>query len=55
MLEPKDGTSANFSALHLDYIKSNDFRYLGKPFEIDAFHQFIDSMVVTESDQTLLI
>lgn len=48
-------TSANFSALHLEYIKSNDYRYLEKPFKINTFHQFIDSMVVTKRDQTLLI
>ena len=43
--------SAGFSKTHLDYIKANDCRYLEKPFEIDAFHQFIDSMLVTERDQ----
>ena len=45
--------SAGFRNSHLDYIKANDCRYLAKPFEIDAFHQFIDSMLVTEKNQTI--
>lgn len=47
--------SSDFSSSHLDYIRDNNCRYLEKPFEIDAFHHFIDSILVTESDQILLI
>ena len=47
--------SATFSNLHLDYMRDNNCPYLKKPFEIDAFHHFIDSMVVTEKDQNLYV
>ena len=47
--------SATFSNLHLDYMRDNNCRYLEKPFEIDAFHQFIDSILVTKKNQTLYI
>ena len=47
--------SAGFSSSHLDYIKDNNCRYLEKPFEIDVFHQFINSILVTEKDQNLSI
>lgn len=42
--------SATFSNLHLDYIRDNNCRYLEKPFEINAFHQFIESMLMTEKE-----
>ena len=47
--------SATFSNLHLDYMRDNNCRYLEKPFETNAFHQFIYSLLVTESDQGLSI
>ena len=47
--------SAGFRNIHQEYMKTNKCRYLEKPFEIDAFHQFIDSMLATEKDENLYI
>ena len=42
--------SAGFSSSHLDYMRDNNCKYLEKPFEIDVFHKFINSMLVTEKE-----
>ena len=42
--------SAAFRNDHLDYIRANDCRFLEKPFEIEAFHEFINSMLMTEKE-----
>jgi len=44
--------SAGFRNDHLDYIRDNNCRYLKKPFGIEAFHEFIDSMLMTEKENT---
>ena len=44
--------SAGFRNSHLDYMRDNNCRYLEKPFEINIFYQFIDSILVTEKIKT---
>ena len=47
--------SAGFRNAQLDYMRDNNCRYLEKPFGVNAFHGFIDSILVTEKIKTYTI